>query len=696
MASFMVGAALLVFPSGWCDAAWNVGDPDRPGQRTLYNRTAGGAGLGLPVAMGDVNGDGDADVVLTPMNANSGPTRNRDRAGEAVIILSPAAIGGELDLASLDPDALPDDVTLVYGADALDYLGTEVFAGDIDGDGFADVLIGAQQADGPNNQRNGAGEVAIIWGSNDIGGRVIDLDALATDDPVTLVYGAEAGDRLGVWMGTGDFDGDGIMDAVLGADQADGPENLRSHAGETYVIYGGGHLRSLTSIDLAAPCVAMTTIYGIDPEDHSGCTVRTGDLDSDGAAELLIGAGLNRLSASADGVGARDAHAIAGGDGPGNTRTNAGESYVVYGSVGSRPAMIDLAAPPSSTVMVYGVDGGDAYGEELAAGDFNGDGWGDVLIGALTADGPPDMPRTSAGEVALILGGPDLPGSVIDLASGPAGVTFFHGAASSDIAGDTALLADLDKDARDDLVVSSPIADPGGRTNAGSVTVFFGTDADLPQRVDLADSLPELARFVFEGGSNGDILAYSASAGDADNDGFTDLLFNGMGADGLGDLLPTAGDAYLIDGEQVSAEAGRLMHDGPTRTATQTATVTRTRRATRTRTPTASRTPTRTATATRTASRTRRPTTTRTPTVTRRPTRTATPSATRRATGTATATRTVTRTRAPSATRTGTNSRRPTRTATPTRSASPTRTDTRTGMPTNTRRPTMTPTVPLP
>jgi len=240
---------------------WNVGEA-RAGQRTIYNRTRGGALLGFPLAAGDMDGDGRADLILTPMNASSGPNRDRSGSGEAVILLTRDAIAGERDLAELDVNALPADVLIVYGADRNDYFGTQVTVADLDGDGYADAIIGAQYGDGADNARSNSGEVVIVWGRASLGGRVIDL----ADPPpgaVTFVYGAAAGDRLGAWVSNADVDGDGIADAILGADEAN-PGGDRPEAGTTYVLYGGNALRILATIDLAAPAVPITAINCVD------------------------------------------------------------------------------------------------------------------------------------------------------------------------------------------------------------------------------------------------------------------------------------------------------------------------------------------------------------------------------------------------------------------------------------------------
>ncbi len=538
---------------------WRVADVERAGQWTIYNRTENGSLLGMPVALGDIDGDGLADAVLTPMNADSGPGGLRRGAGEIGVVSSRAPLAGETNLAMLDPAALPDSVTLIYGRDVEDLLGTETVVADVDGDGFDDVIAGAQLGDGPGNARPGCGEVVIVWGSRDFGGRVVDT-AMRRDD-VTFVYGAGAGDRLGVWVFAGDLDGDGTADAVLGADQGNGPEDDRVHVGETYVLYGGAHLRQ-PEIDLADTDHPHTVVYGIDDEDHSGATVRAGDLDGDGTDELLIGAGLNRLSASIGNDGS-SGHAGRGGDGPDNMRNNAGEAYVLYLGRAARPPSIDLRQPPPTAVFIYGVDELDAYGEELFAGDFDGDGFGDIAVGAIVGDGPGNT-RNNAGELALIMGGEGLPGSTIDLRNPPAsGVTFFYGRSAGAIAGDTAMFADVDADGFDDLVIASPNEPLDGDSRVGTTHVFFGTSAPLPAAIDLAAIPANLPVLLIEGHSANDMLAYSMGAGDADGDGVDDVMLNVMDGDGFEDAVPSSGDAHVLSGAALSLAAGREVSTQP-------------------------------------------------------------------------------------------------------------------------------------
>lgn len=574
---------------------WDVGEVGRPGQFTIYNRTMTGAQIGFPLAAGDMNGDGRADLILTPMNADSGPNTSRISAGEAIIVLSAGIIEGQRNLAELDLAALPSDVTLVFGANNFDYLGTQVDTADLDGDSYADAIIGAQYGDGAGNGRAQCGDIVIVWGGPAVGGRIIDL-AAPPDGAVTFVYGANPGDRLGAWLSSGDVDGDGIEDAILGADEAN-PDGNHFHAGITYVLYGSAALRSLATIDLANPGVPVTAINGIDEEDHSGATVRAADLNRDGAAEVLIGAGLNRLSAAIGPNGSFNGHGAGGGDGPNNdrcgvltTECNVGEAYIVYGQRGVRPASIDLRSPPESTTIIYGIDGSDAYGEELFPGDFNGDGWGDVAIGAITADGPGNT-RPVAGELALILGGPGLAGSVIDLTAPPPNTTFFYGRRGGAIAGDTIMMLDVDGDGRDELVIACPNDHPRpGRVEAGANFVFFGTADPLPAAIDLAAIPAGLSHLVIDGFDDRDMLAYSMGLGDVNGDGLVDMVLNVMGGDGFNNQLEDAGDAYVLDSVAVTLAAGRVV--APTRTPTATVLATPTATPTQTQDGTPSATPT--------------------------------------------------------------------------------------------------------
>ncbi|NVM27148.1 MAG: FG-GAP repeat protein, partial [Desulfobacterales bacterium] len=221
--------------------------------------------------------------------------------------------------------------------------------------------------------------------------RVIDLDKVWGD---MRVLGKAANDRSGSAVAYGDINGDGFMDLIIGAPQAKPGE--RFHAGETYVIFGSGSPPS--SIDLNTQS-ADITICGAEAYDRCGRAVASGDFNGDEYDDIIIGA----------------PYASPGG------RTNAGETYVIFGS-SNPPSTIDLNTTPAD-ITVCGAVSMDNSGYAVAGGDVNGDGFDDIIIGAPLAD-PGDPPRWAAGETYVIFGASfSSPPYILDLSSWPADIT---------------------------------------------------------------------------------------------------------------------------------------------------------------------------------------------------------------------------------------------------------------------------------
>ena len=126
---------------------------------------------------------------------------------------------------------LDEDATIL-GADPNDLLGHSLAAGDIDGDGTADIIAGAPAAGSLDNVRDQGGEARVFFGAS-AWPAVVDA---AFEHPGAAIWGAEASDELGFSVADGDFDGDGRADVMSGALLADGPDNARPDAGEAYLI----------------------------------------------------------------------------------------------------------------------------------------------------------------------------------------------------------------------------------------------------------------------------------------------------------------------------------------------------------------------------------------------------------------------------------------------------------------------------
>ena len=173
------------------------------------------------------------------------------------------------------------------------------------------------------------------------------------------------------------------LDLLIGAHGADASGNAKLSAGESYVIFGKASLP--TTIDLNTLGMAGITIFGADTGDKSGYSLSSaGDVNGDGFDDLIIGAYL--------------------ADASGNAKVDAGESYVIFGKA-SLPTTIDLTRLGLPGITLFGADAGDRSGNSVSsAGDVNGDGFDDLIIGAYKAAASGNA-KTRAGDSYVIFGG---------------------------------------------------------------------------------------------------------------------------------------------------------------------------------------------------------------------------------------------------------------------------------------------------
>jgi T5SS/PEP-CTERM-associated repeat protein len=477
---------------------------------------------------GDVNGDGFDDLII---GAQAADANGQLMAGQSYVVFGGPGVGasGSLELASLN--GLNGFV--INGFDTDDRSGYSVAsAGDVNGDGVDDVVIGADLAE-PNGQFR-AGECYVVFGGPTVGaGGSVELASLDGTDGFVL-SGLDANDVVGLAISSaGDVNGDGVGDLIIGA--AGGDPNGQSAAGESYLVFGGPSVGAGGSLDLASlNGINGFVINGIDVDDQSGRSVASaGDVNGDGADDVIIGA------------------TVAGPNG----QSRAGESYVIFGAPGvGAGGTLDLSSLDGTDGFVLnGIDAYDQSGFPVAsAGDVNGDGVDDVIIGARSAD-PNGL--GNAGESYIVFGGPSVgAGGSLDLASldGTNGLVL-NGIDEQDLSGGSVASAgDVNGDGIDDVIIGARSADPNGQAYAGETYVVFGRPGIGAGGSLELSSLDGTNGFVLNGIDGYDISGHAvSSAGDVNGDGVDDVIIGAWQADPNGQN--SAGESYIVFGRLTNA-----------------------------------------------------------------------------------------------------------------------------------------------
>jgi hypothetical protein len=466
---FLVGRAYLYFGGASMDNSADI----------ILNGEGEGDEFGNSVAAaGDVNQDGFSDVIV-------GAHANDDNgyfAGRAYLYF-----GGT----SMDNVA---DATFTGEADWERFGNSVASAGDVNHDGFSDVMIGAYESDA---------------GGVDAGRAYIYFGGASMDSIADVTFTGEAiFHYFGVSVSTaGDVNHDGFSDVIVGASGAD----------RAYLYLGG------TSMDNTADAVFIGGASG----DHFGVSVASaGDVNRDGFSDVIIGAEAND----------------SGG-------LDAGRAYLYFGGA----SMNNVA-----DVICNGEASGDYFGNSVsAAGDVNRDGFSDVIVGALWNDAG----GYDAGRAYLYFGGTNT--------NNNADVIFTGEASGNALGNSVSAAGDVNRDGFSDVIVGAYL-DDGGGVDAGRAYLYFG-----------GAGMDNIADVIFTGEASDDRFGISvSSAGDVNQDGFSDVIvgaywnraggylagraylyLGGASMDNIADVVFTGEAGVDYFGYSVST-AGDVNHDG--------------------------------------------------------------------------------------------------------------------------------------
>ncbi|PSJ15880.1 integrin alpha [Nitrosomonas supralitoralis] len=469
---------------------------------------------------GDVNGDGLDDFIIGAPRADS----NGTNSGSSYVVFGKASgFNATMNLSSLNGS----NGFRLNGLTADDLLGSSVSnAGDVNGDGLDDLIIGAPRADS-NGTNSGSSYVVF--------GKLTGFSA--TLDPSTLngdtgfrVDGESSGgygDSSGIAVSSaGDINGDGYDDLIIGVSREYNSPNPENPITVEYVVFGkaSGFSSVLPASSLDGSKGFRVTVSGEVAQSTSVSSA--GDVNGDGIDDLIIGINFERSYRHI---------------------TDKNDVYIIFGKTSDFDSAFDLASLdgsngfrlPAPVSNIY-----DTSGLQVSsAGDINGDGINDLIIGS-----PSDNTDSYHGGNSYVVFGKD---SGFDATLNLLALDGSDGFRMRDEAGIESLgisvssAGDVNGDGFDDVVVGEIRGRNASDQYSGTSYVVFGKASGFNAILDLS-KLDVNDGFRLDGFVAFDRFGTSVSgAGDVNGDGFDDLLVGAPGADPNGE---SSGSSYVIFG----------------------------------------------------------------------------------------------------------------------------------------------------
>ena len=491
-----------------------------------------GSYFGFAVSLaGDFNGDGYGDVVMgAPLNTFT-DTALRTQGGG--VVLYEGGLNTSLVPKGYSGTGQVNGHYYTYSVNK-GWLGFSVAGvGDMNNDGLADLLIGMPQDAASTNP----GGAFLVYGkANSTTGSLAeyqkDISTLATTPDALSI--TSTFDTAGFSVSSaGDVNGDGWIDMIISA-HFQTVSGLVGNTGNTYVVYGSSALSALQTISLGnvGGTVPGFVISGWQAGEESGTSVSSaGDFNGDGKADMLVSAYFNDTAG-----------------------TNAGMTYVVLGKTGNVAVDLENIKNNVGGFAIKGENISDFSGVSVSSGgDINGDGLGDIIIGAVIGGSANATPYSGKTYVVF---GRNTANATIDLAQVAAGVGGFaivSNTADEQSGHSVSSAGDINGDGLADIILGAPFKTESGGVNTGHSFVVYGKSSTT--QVNLTDVGNNIGGFAIIGQGAQDLSGYSVgAAGDINGDGLADLIVGAHGYDAAHSNVLT-GRSYIIFGSKTGAFA---------------------------------------------------------------------------------------------------------------------------------------------